>query len=132
MEYTKEMIEKAKTAESAEALQALAKENGIEMSAEEAEVCFTELHPQSGELSDEELENVSGGGCRKDGYLVVTSLYSCDKFRCSQYDIRTKWPMHDGCYECKKSECKEAMRVCMYCICCKIEKGLWLCKNPDK
>ena len=62
MEFTKELLEKAKAAESAEELLELAKAEGIEMSAEEAEKYFADLH-QSGELSDEELDNVAGGGC---------------------------------------------------------------------
>ena len=62
MEFTKEMIAQAKNAESAEALQALAKENGIAMTQDEAKDYFDRLHKE-GALSDEELENVTGGGC---------------------------------------------------------------------
>ena len=61
MDYEK-MMEKAKEAKSAEELLALAKENDIGMTEEEAEETFAMLE-KSGELSDEELENVSGGGC---------------------------------------------------------------------
>ncbi len=59
---TNEMIAKAKECKSAEELLALAKENGIEMTAEEAEARFAELHTE-GELSDDELDAASGGGC---------------------------------------------------------------------
>lgn len=62
MELTKEMIEKAKEAKTVEELVAFAKENGMELTFEEAEQCFTRMH-KSGELSDDELDNVSGGGC---------------------------------------------------------------------
>ena len=62
MELTKEMIAKAKEAKTVEELVVLAKENGIELTFEEAEECFTKLH-KSGELADEELDNVAGGGC---------------------------------------------------------------------
>lgn len=62
MELTKEMMEKAKAAKSAAELLELAKAEGIEMTAEEAEMRFAELN-KKGELSDEELDNVSGGGC---------------------------------------------------------------------
>lgn len=55
-----ELLEKAKAAASAEELMALAKESGVEMTAEEAKAYFDRLH-WSGELSDEELANVSGG-----------------------------------------------------------------------
>ena len=61
-QFTAEMIELARTANSAEELRALAKEHGMEWSAEEAEAYFAKLG-QSGELSDEELDGVSGGGC---------------------------------------------------------------------
>ncbi|MBQ0101210.1 MAG: bacteriocin [Firmicutes bacterium] len=54
MNFTKEQIEKAKEAKSAEELFALAKENGIEMTAEEAAKHYTKL-------SEDELNNVSGG-----------------------------------------------------------------------
>ena len=57
---TNELIEQAKKAESVEALLALAKENGISMTEETAEKLFTEWHTTK-ELSDEELDSVSGG-----------------------------------------------------------------------
>ena len=41
---------------------ALAKESGIELSEDKAKEYFEQLN-RSGELSDEELDNVSGGGC---------------------------------------------------------------------
>ena len=60
MKYSKELIEKAKTAKTAEELLAMAKAENIEMTAEEAEKAFAELN-KTGELSDEELNNVAGG-----------------------------------------------------------------------
>ena len=60
MKLTKELIEKAKTANTAEELLAMAKAENIEMTAEEAAKVFAELH-KTGELSDKELDNVSGG-----------------------------------------------------------------------
>lgn len=59
-DFTPELIEKAKQAKSAEELAALAKENGIDISDDEAEEYFERLN-NSGELSDEELNNVAGG-----------------------------------------------------------------------
>lgn len=58
----KELIEKARQAKSAEEILALAKENGVEMTVEAARAHFERIH-KSGEISDEELGNVSGGGC---------------------------------------------------------------------
>lgn len=60
MNISKELLEKAKTAKSAEELLALAKNEGNELTAEQAEKVFEELH-KAGELSDEELDNVTGG-----------------------------------------------------------------------
>ena len=60
-----EMIEKAKVAKSAEELLALAKENNVEMTADEAATCFVQLNPKSGELSDDDLDNVAGGACAR-------------------------------------------------------------------
>ena len=60
MKFSNEMIEKAKTAKSAEELLAMAKAENIEISAEEAAKAFAELN-KTGELSDEELDNVAGG-----------------------------------------------------------------------
>ena len=60
MNISKELIEKAKTAKTAEELLEMAKEESIEMSAEQAAEYFVTIHA-SGELSDEELNNVSGG-----------------------------------------------------------------------
>ena len=62
MELTKEMINKAKSAKTAEELLKLAKAEGVEMTAEEAKKALAELN-KAGELTDEELDNVSGGGC---------------------------------------------------------------------
>lgn len=58
---TPELIAKAKAATSAEALLELAKENGVELTDEEAKICFEQLHTNAA-VSDDELEAVAGGG----------------------------------------------------------------------
>ena len=82
---TPEMIEKAKVAKNAEELLALAKENGLEMTADEAATYFAQLNPQSGELDDDALDGVAGG-CGADREPIpygkkvrVTSGQTCDK-----------------------------------------------------
>ncbi|MGN0803987.1 MAG: hypothetical protein ACI4MS_01210 [Candidatus Coproplasma sp.] len=60
MELSKELIEKAKQAKTAEELSKIAKAENIELTVEQAAKAYEELH-ESGELSDEELDNVSGG-----------------------------------------------------------------------
>ncbi len=101
----KEMFEKAKEAKSVEELMSLAKENGMELSKESATAYFEEMH-KSGELSDEELDNVAGGGCHsKDGRLIVSEFYSCENgvfskvFDCS-------------CVSCKYSSYEKGLRLC--------------------
>ena len=63
MNISKELLEKAKTAKTAntaEELLEMAKAENIDLSEEEAEKAFAELN-KTGELSDEELNNVAGG-----------------------------------------------------------------------
>ena len=59
--FNAEMIEKAKTARSAEELLEIAKANGVEMTADEAATYFAQLNPKCGKLDDDDLDNVSGG-----------------------------------------------------------------------
>jgi len=61
MNINAEMIKKAKTARSAEELLEIAKENGINLTFDEANTYFAQLNSTSDELSDDELVNVSGG-----------------------------------------------------------------------
>jgi predicted ribosomally synthesized peptide with nif11-like leader len=74
-----EMIEKAKAAKSAEELLELAKANGVEMTEDEAATYFAQLNPKSGELSDDDLDNVAGGACQSNssGRTVVSSGCEC-------------------------------------------------------
>ena len=56
--FTPELIEKAKSAKTPEELMALAKENGAELTEESAKAYFDRLHPQTGELSDDEVKKI--------------------------------------------------------------------------
>ena len=58
-EISKELIEKAAKCQTMGELLALAKENGIELTAEQAEAYLSVY--QSGKISDEELDAVAGG-----------------------------------------------------------------------
>ena len=58
-----ELITKAKAAKSVEELLELAKASNVELSEEQAREYFAKLNPTKGELSDDELDDVSGGGC---------------------------------------------------------------------
>ena len=127
MAINSELIAKAKETKSVEELMALAKENNMELTEESAEAYFNQLHPASGELSDEELDNVAGGSCyASDGRMVVSLGYVCHGFRCK----------NDGhnaygfiCIVPHCSECGVAAN-CGQCKFCSYEKGLWLCNNP--
>ena len=87
MELTSKMKSVAMQAKSAEELLKLAEAYGYEISKEEAEEIYAELN-QARELSDEELENVAGGGCYstdKDGLLIVTAGNRCELFQQSSF-----------------------------------------------
>ena len=62
MQFTPEQLAKAKSAKNAEELLALAKAEGVALTEDEAVRYFAELHKE-GDLADDELDNVSGGGC---------------------------------------------------------------------
>ena len=80
--FTPEMIEKAKTAASPEELLDLAKANGVELSADQAAAFFAQLSPKQGELNDDELDCVAGGGCGSKSTPVSNYVY----------DVFAKWP----------------------------------------
>jgi hypothetical protein len=63
MDFKEAIMEKAKQMRSVEELLALAEENSIEMTREQAQAYFIQLNPQSEELADDELDNVAGGAC---------------------------------------------------------------------
>ena len=77
----KNIILKAKEVKTVDELLALAKENGIDLTEEEANTYFAQLNPKIGELSDDELDAVAGGGCetKVDGeeYTVVSPACKC-------------------------------------------------------
>ena len=97
----KNLILKAKEAKSVEELIALAKENGVELTEEDAKMYFEQLTAKKGELSDDELDAVAGGGCetKVDGkeYTVVTSPCKCftGQYLCN-YEMRDGyWQLKD-------------------------------------
>lgn len=95
MKENNELMEKAKEAKSAEELMSLAKENGVELTAEEAASYFAQLN-KSGELSDEELDNVAGGGCQARGLVHINNdLKVGDVFKYYR-------PEEGGFYQCYK------------------------------
>ena len=105
MNVSKELLKKAKTAKTAEELLEMAKVENIEISAEEAAKAFAELN-KTGELSDEELDNVSGGGCGDSNKSGDTPKYSVGQRGCTcvgpnkvYYVIEEVLPKVDGTYQ---------------------------------
>lgn len=131
MELNKELLTKAKAAKTAEEIMALAKENGMELTEESAKAYFEQLNSKTGELADEELNNVAGGGCHNgDGRMITTVLNDCRHWLC-KYDGETWMNARDG-FGVSTSVCKKcaSSAVCKNCKYCSYEKGLWLCNNP--
>ena len=128
--FNQKLLEKAKQTKSAEELASLAKENGMEMTDEQATAYFAQLHPTSGEMSDDELENVAGGGCHSgDGRLVVTVGYDCENWVCTCGNNHSKMEVfgHNAmnvCTSCRRTRCCQNCRHMSY------ENGLWLCNHP--
>ena len=105
MKFTDGMLEKAKTAKSAEELLAMAKAEKVELTEEEAAKAFAELN-KTGELSDEELDNVAGGGCGDSNKSGDTPKYSVGQRGCTcvgpnkvYYVIEEVLPKVDGTYQ---------------------------------
>ena len=114
--FTPELIEMAKSAKTPEELMALAKENGVELTEESAKAYFEQLNPKTGELADEELNNVAGGGClpwaddpydtcMADGYCL--SDYVCSRCGTRGIDFSTGVLRCSGCFasdpRCRKA-----------------------------
>ena len=126
MELNEKLLAKAKEAKTPEELTALAKENSIELTEKEAKAYFEQLHPKTGELSDDELDNVAGGGCHaKDGRLVVSIGHLCEYFSHKSCGGVLGKGHHASC--CNRCE---GMASCSACNNCTYEKGLWLCNHP--
>jgi hypothetical protein len=122
--FNQETLAKAKTAESEEELLVLAKESGIDLTEEQAQVYFAQLNPRHGELADEELDNVSGGGCSNtytaDGVLLVQSNHTCGFYQCAV---------------CQTAECHCNLEA-ICCSCSYFQSFLGdlrfnLCRNPS-
>ena len=118
MKFSNEMIEKAKTAKSAEELLELAKAENINFTAEEAAKAFAELN-KTGELSDEELDNVAGGCGEEEipepkykiGDMVISSrgfpCHTCGIYRDFQITEVHRSPDGKHTYSIACPECGE-------------------------
>lgn len=126
----KELLLKAKQAKSAEELLTLAQENGIELTEESANTYFEQLH-KIGELADEELDNVAGGGCHAtDNRLIVTTHNKCELWACKDCGKSHKdnFLLYDEHY-CKETDSNGWKVICSTCKYYTYERGLCLCNN---
>lgn len=117
-----EYIKKARAAKDSAQLLELAKAEGYAMSQAEADALFAKLHASTGELADEELEAVAGGGCSNgymscsiDGHyyrLVDDRSDSCSRLVCRACG-GGRGNHRAGCYLLKDdNELRD------YCLCC--------------
>ncbi len=97
--YDSEIISKAKEAKTPEEIVSIAKENGMEITAEEAAAYFTQLHPKCGELDDDELDNVAGGGCGGDDGWTSETAYRIEGCTCPK-GHNTWRKTADSTYQC--------------------------------
>lgn len=90
MNINEELMAKARAAKSVEELLALAKENDVELTEQKANYFFRKMN-QSGELEDDELDSVAGGGC-----------FSIDveRLKVDPYD-KCRYGYYRRCMECK-------------------------------
>ena len=101
---TPELLEKAKLAKSAQELIALAKENGAELTEEEANAYFAQLH-KTGELADDELDQVAGG--------------------CDDEPGNSRREMQDGHNPCGNWACKLCGKTWAACRCPYTQVAHW-------
>jgi len=130
-QFNEESIAKAKQAKSVEELLTLAKESGVEMTAEQAQEYYTQLNPKSGELADDELDNVAGGGCYSaNGQLVVTLDYSCGLWvckGCGGTELSPGYSSGQPYVGCKNCGSHNNCANCYYLF----YNGMLLCSHPS-
>ena len=103
----RELIKKARAAKSAEELRAIAKENEVELSEEEAAAYF--------------------------GRLVITTMHGCEEwacFRCGSKERYNALTSGMRCHVCGSAQMLSDPGTCKSCKYKTYEKGLWLCNNP--
>lgn len=121
MELNEKLLEKAKNTKSAEELMVLAKENGFDLSEEDARIYFAKLNAKEGALNDDELGHVAGGRkcgtIYKDGWpVVVGSFNTCDLYKRNPDSIDI-WG---------------DSTLCDTCIHFSVDGILNVCKNPQR
>ncbi len=118
----------ARNTQTVEQLKELAKQNGLEMTDEEAAAYFELAHRErrTMELADEELENIAAGGCTQEGRPVKTIFDSCAGWACKHC---LQWPEGEK-HNCKVEK-KEVKKTCGNCKFCVYKKGVWSCNGKN-
>ena len=116
MELNDKLLEKAKVAKTAGELAAIARENSIELTNEEAKTYFAKLNAKEGEIADDELDNVAGGRkcgtIYKDGWpVVVGSFNTCDLYKRNP-DSTDIWGDSTLCDTCTHFSVDGILNVC--------------------
>lgn len=128
MELNDELLAKARAAKSPEELLALAKENNAELTEEEAKTYFDQLHPRTGELSDDELDNVAGGACyARIDKTVVSAGQKCQHYFCRYCGGKGLHKRQGGF--CAKCRAPANCETCQYCT---HVGGVWRCNDPAR
>lgn len=127
-----DMIKQAAKAKNPEELMAFAAEQGIELTEEAAATLMSQLNTAHGQLDDDELENVSGGGCYSNGQLIVTNFHSCGLWVCEDCG-GTGWGWEKAHDEMNRVHRCGGRMMDPGCANCKYMKynGLQLCTHPD-
>ena len=126
-----EALAKAKKAKSVEELLTLAEKSGVDMTTEQAQEIFARLNQKSGELADDELDNVAGGGCYTgEGNLVVSAGYVCNLWQCNKCGNTEVTRSSIGRKKsCPNPNC-DSFQACPDCVYGFSQAGLLLCSNP--
>lgn len=93
------------------------------MTEESAKAYFDLLHPKTGEMSDDELDNVSGGGCRgNDDRMVTTLMSDCEHWKCKKdgSSAPTGSPGYLRLPKCPKCKC---IVRCSNCRTARMKRG---------
>ena len=110
------------------------KTNGCEATEEELKAFMDSKMNKKGELDDDELDSVAGGGkcgtIYKNKRPVITVGNTCDLWRCEKCHTRKRdmgsSMTVDECITCR------AWGVCSNCEYSRAESGLLLCYHPQR
>ncbi len=100
MNLNDELLKKAKIAKNPEELMALAKENGFDLTEDEANTYFARINAKSGELDDDELDDVSGGCTTYYKDMPIVTAYNTCRYWESEHYPYTAIPEGGYCKEC--------------------------------